>query len=146
MKDRFIIRSYAESDFDAVVELWEMTGIGGKHRGDNRDVIRRTIEMGGSLLLLVDNISSELIGTSWLTVDGRRSYLHHFGIKPDYQGRKLSNHLLEATLAAARRTGFQLKLEVHHENLKAVSLYKKYGFAYLGDYDVYIIRDLRAEE
>lgn len=146
MKDRVVIRSYADSDFEAVVELWEMTGIGGKHRGDDQNVIRRTIDLGGSLLLMVDNISNELIGTSWLTVDGRRSYLHHFGIKPDYQGRKLSKLLLEATLAIARKTGFQLKLEVHHENLKAVSLYKKYGFTYLGDYDVYIIRDLRADE
>lgn len=146
MKNRFVIRFYAESDFEAVSELWEITGIGGKHRGDVNDVIIRTIEMGGKLLLMADEKSGELIGTSWLTNDGRRSYLHHFGIRPEYQGQKLSHQLLEATLAEARKTGYQLKLEVHHDNLKAVSLYKKYGFTYLGDYDVYIIRDLRAEE
>ena len=41
-----------------------------------------------------------------------------------------------------REKGFQVKLEVHVTNLKAINLYKKYGFEYLGDYKVYIIRDI----
>ncbi len=34
-----------------------------------------------------------------------------------------------------------VKLEVHRSNKRAIELYKKAGFSYLGDYDVYIIRD-----
>jgi ribosomal protein S18 acetylase RimI-like enzyme len=37
-----------------------------------------------------------------------------------------------------------IKLEVHKDNVKALGLYKKAGFGYLGDYHVYIIRDISA--
>jgi ribosomal protein S18 acetylase RimI-like enzyme len=35
-----------------------------------------------------------------------------------------------------------VKLEVHSSNIKAINLYKKFGFIPLGDYHVYIIRDI----
>jgi ribosomal protein S18 acetylase RimI-like enzyme len=38
--------------------------------------------------------------------------------------------------------GSQVKLEVHSTNLKAINLYKKFGFKHLGEYNVYIIRDI----
>jgi len=83
-----------------------------------------------------------IIGSSWLTSDGRRLYLHHFGIIPEYQGRGLSKLLLEESLAFAKEIDQQIKLEVHQNNNIAKNLYTKAGFKYLGDYEVYIIRDI----
>lgn len=77
-----------------------------------------------------------------MTFDGRRIHLHHFGILPDYQGKGLANLLVESSLKFVKEKGYQVKLEVHESNLKAINLYKKAGFEYLGDYDVYIIRDI----
>ena len=94
------------------------------------------------LIILADPATDEVIGTSWLTSDGRRTYLHHFAIRPDRQGAGLAHHLLQASLDHARTAGQQIKLEVHRTNKKATTLYTKAGFNYLGDYDVYIIRDL----
>jgi ribosomal protein S18 acetylase RimI-like enzyme len=68
--------------------------------------------------------------------------LHHFGIKKSYQGKGLSNKLLDASLAAAKQMGMQIKLEVHKNNEIAGNLYRKAGFAALGDYEVLIIRDI----
>jgi len=138
----YFIRNYADSDYPEMIRLWEMLGLGGAHRGDDEHVIERTIQMGGQLLLLVDQDSNAIIGTSWLTVDGRRTYLHHFGIHADYQGKGLSDDLLEESLKLAKAIGMQVKLEVHKDNVKALGLYKKTGFRYLGDYLVFIIRDI----
>ncbi|MFZ4546012.1 MAG: GNAT family N-acetyltransferase [Bacteroidales bacterium] len=138
----FTIRNYTDIDYNEMISLWEILGLGGVQRGDNENTIRRTIEMGGQLLLLVDCNKNVIIGTSWLTVDGRRTYLHHFGIHSDYQGNGLANYLLDASLKLAKSYGLQIKLEVHKENAKALGLYTKAGFAYLGDYNVYIIRDI----
>jgi ribosomal protein S18 acetylase RimI-like enzyme len=91
---------------------------------------------------MVDTQRNAIIGTSWLTVDGRRTYIHHFGIHTEYQGNGLSKMLLDASLKLAKSLGMQVKLEVHKENAKAIGLYKKAGFNYLGDYLVYIIRDI----
>jgi len=136
------IRNYEEKDFSRVAELWEQTGISTPGRGDTAAVIRGTLRHGGRLLLLVDKARDTVIGTSWLTNDGRRLYLHHFAIDPEFQGRGLSKPLLRASLRVAGETGLQIKLEVHQDNEKALGLYKNAGFQRLGDYDVYIIRDL----
>ena len=138
----FTIRDYKATDYNEMVILWEKIGLGAANRGDVPEVIERTLKTGGRLLVMTEPGTGEIIGTSWLTVDGRRTYLHHFGIAGTWQGRGLSKPLLEASLEIAISTGFQVKLEVHSSNVKAINLYKSFGFSYLGDYDVYIIRDI----
>lgn len=142
MLPSFYIREFIESDYSEMILLWENLGLGGAYRGDDLQIIHRTIKMGGQLLLMIEKISGSIVGTSWLTVDGRRTYLHHFGIKADYQGKGLAKILLEASLKLAKTYGMQIKLEVHKDNLKALGLYTKAGFTYLGDYQTYIIRDI----
>ncbi|HVN57539.1 MAG TPA: GNAT family N-acetyltransferase [Bacteroidales bacterium] len=138
----FHVRDYRQGDFEKVSLLWIETGMGHPARGDDEDTILATIRQGGRLLLLEEEKTKTICGSSWLTTDGRRVFIHYFGILPAFQGKKLSHLLMERSLACVKETGLQVKLEVHNTNLKAINLYKKYGFEYLGDYDVYIIRDL----
>ena len=138
--ENFIIRDYLESDYPALINLWESTGLGGAHRGDDAGVIRKTFEAGGKLLILETESDATLAGSSWLTNDGRRIYLHHFGILPPLQGKGLAKQLLAASIDFAKQKELQLKIEVHRQNRVAIALYTKYGFSYLGDYDIYIIR------
>lgn len=136
----FIVRDYCEEDFEGLFRLWEATSLSSKARGDTAETIRETLQLGGRLLLLISE--NEVIGSSWITSDGRRLYLHHFGIHPHYQGQGLSHLLMIPSMDIAKQRKMQIKLEVHRDNSAAISLYKKYGFGYLGDYDVYIIRDI----
>jgi len=142
MSPEVTLRDYQKEDYPAIAQLWEQLGLGGKHRGDTPEIIDNTIRLGGRLIVMQDNTDGSIIGTSWLTVDGRRTYLHHFGIAEHLQGKGLSRELLEYSLQIVRETGYQVKLEVHVANHVAVKLYKKYGFQRLGDYDVYIIREI----
>ncbi len=144
MHPDFIIREYSGDDYPEMINLWESLGLGGSHRGDDKTIIQHTLDMGGKLLLMFDKQTNAMIGTSWITLDGRRAYLHHFGIHAEYQGKGLANSLLDFSLKAAKSTGLQIKLEVHKDNEKALGLYQKSGFTYLGDYHVYIIRDISA--
>lgn len=141
------VRPYLKGDFPGIMELWTATGLSSPERGDDEKTIERSIAMGGTLLVLSDEEADGAIrGTSWLTFDGRRLHLHHFGIAPDYQGRGLSGELLRESLKFVKEKGYQVKLEVHRTNEIAIKLYKKAGFRYLGDYDVYIIRDIQSSE
>jgi ribosomal protein S18 acetylase RimI-like enzyme len=146
MGSGFFIREYNDNDFPEMTNLWESLGLGSTQRGDDANIIRRTIQMGGQLLLMIETDSNSIIGTSWLTIDGRRTYLHHFGISTEYQGKGLANKLLDASLKLAKSFGMQIKLEVHKDNIKALCLYEKAEFKYLGDYLVYIIRDISVIE
>ncbi len=141
LKDQFAIRDYRDSDFPEVEKLWIETGLGDHKRGDSREVITESIRLGGKLLVMIRKTSGEIVGTSWMTFDGRRIHLHHFGIKPDLQNRGLGQWLTLESLKFAREMKKQIKLEVNRDNQHAIHLYQSLGFEYLGDYDVYIIRD-----
>jgi predicted GNAT superfamily acetyltransferase len=89
-----IIRDYRRSDYHEVNELWEKTGLGGSERGDNSaEVIKRTLNHGGKLLIMEETENVTILGTSWITNNGRRTYIHHFGIKPEYQHTGLEYEL-----------------------------------------------------
>ncbi len=135
------IRDYHPVDYEAVSKIWLETGMERPERGDDKNTVERCIKTGGCLLILEDEETNAIAGTSWITYDGRRLYLHHFGISPGYQGKGLSKYLLEESLQYVKKTGYQIKLEVHSSNRIAINLYQKYGFKYLGDYKVYIIRN-----
>ncbi|MFZ5940301.1 MAG: GNAT family N-acetyltransferase [Bacteroidota bacterium] len=138
-----LIRDYRRDDYPGLVSLWQSTGLGNPERGDNEEVIDRCNAMGGRLLVMVDETSGRLVGSSWMTFDGRRMFLHHFGIAPDLQNRGLGKKLLEATLLHLKEKGHQVKLEVHSENHAAIHLYKTAGFFDFQDYDIFMIRNIK---
>lgn len=141
-ENAFFVRDYWAADYPHVADIWERTGISTPKRGDTAEVIENTLRRNGRLLVIVDKASDTVVGTSWLTNDGRRLYLHHFAIDPKFQGAGLSKPLLYESLKIAKKIGLQIKLEVHKDNMRAIHFYEKAGFKRLGDYDIYIIRDL----
>ncbi len=140
MGSKFQIRDFCQDDYNALLGLWNATGLGGEERCDDRIVIQSTIEAGGRLFVMYKE--DRLIGSSWLSHDHRRMYIHHFAIHPDFQGRGLSKILLEKSLECCSLLGLQVKLEVHKENHSAINLYKSYGFDDLEGYKVLIMRDI----
>jgi len=141
------VRQYMHGDFPGIMEVWSATGLSRPERGDDEATIERSIAMGGAMFVMCEeDDEGKVTGTSWLTFDGRRLHMHHFGIAPAFQGRGLSAELLRESLRLVKEKGYQVKLEVHRTNEAAVRLYRKAGFEYLGDYDVYIIRDIQSIE
>jgi ribosomal protein S18 acetylase RimI-like enzyme len=137
-----IIRDFLESDYTEIIKFWLITDMGNPERGDDLITILRTLELGGKLLVMESKSDKKVCGTSWMTTDGRRILLQHFGILPEYQGKGISKILLHESLKFVKNAGMQVKLEVHSSNLKAINLYRKFGFKHLGEYNVYIIRDI----
>jgi len=134
----FKIRDYKKGDFQYIIKLWEKTGLGSEKRGDNEEIIFNSIKMGGKLLVL--EINNVIEGTSWMTFDGRRIHLHHIAVSENYRNNGFGKFLTQKSIEFAKGMNCQIKLEVHKSNYKAIDIYKKAGFKYLGDYDIYIIR------
>lgn len=134
-----ICREYRNSDYHEIVKLWLELYLSNPKRGDTQDIIEKTLQFGGKFFVLC--LNNSIIGTSWITNDSRRLYLHHFGIKKEFQGKKFAWHLIKVSLSFAKESNMQIKLEVHKDNKIAIELYQKAGFERLGDYDVYIIRN-----
>ncbi len=145
MSIKISINDFQPSDFEQIFNLWIATGLGNPQRGDNQQIVEQSIRLGGKLLV-AKTLSGEVVGTSWITFDGRRLHLHHFGVHPSFQRQGIGDRLTVESLRCAKQKGYQIKLEVHQSNTAAIALYKKHGFAFLGDYDVYIVRDIEGIE
>ena len=137
-----VIRDYCKEDYQQITELWAETGLLTPERNDNQQAVEDCLKIGGKLLVMIDTVRGILIGSSWMTFDGRRLHLHHFGIIPAYQRRGLGTKLAKTSLAYIYSQGSQVKLEVHKQNHIAKHLYEKLGFFAYTDYDIYMIRDV----
>jgi ribosomal protein S18 acetylase RimI-like enzyme len=135
------IRDYKKSDYPSVIRLWKECGLWGEERDDSLESINKCLSLGGKFLVMQEERTNKIIGTSWITFDGRRMYLHHFCIKPEYQGKGHGESLTKASLEFIKKQGHQVKLEVHKDNLPAIKLYEKYGFFKFDNYIIYMIRD-----
>ena len=141
--DKYSFIDFTTSDFEELMIFWEDTGVGGKHRGDTADIILDSVSNGGRLILMKLDATNEIIGSAWITTDKRRSFLHYFAISKEYRRKGFANNLMDVVMKHAQFLGLQFRLEVHEDNIPALELYKKYGFEYLGDYNIYINRKLQ---
>lgn len=135
-----VFRDYHPDDYEQLLLLWDELNMSARERGDTPEVILRTIAMGGKLIVMEEKESGTIAGSSWMTCDGRRIFLHHFGITKSSQRRGWGMKLAVESLKFIKEKGFQVKLEVHKDNLAAIRLYEKCGFAPFPDYDLYMIR------
>ena len=136
-----VIRDYRPADFPSVEELWKETGIYTMERGDTPGIILRSNAAGGKFLVMEDPATGLLAGTSWMTWDGRRVFLHHFAIRTSLQGKGLGRALALRSLEFAKQKNCPVKLEVHRDNTPAVNLYRDLGFEVFEDYEVYMKLD-----
>lgn len=134
------VRDFRDEDFPGLGLLWDATGVGNPARGDSLESIHRTTAMGGRLVVLED--AGRIIGSVWLTDDGRRLYVHHMAVSPDRQGQGLSKLLMKAAVETAAERNLQMKLEVHRENARAIALYRKFNFEFLGAFEIMIKRSI----
>lgn len=139
--EEILIRDYREEDYPALFRLWQITDMTKPERDDSKESIESCNRQGGKLLLMEQEGTGNLIGSSWMTWDGRRIYLHHFCIHPEFQGKGLGTLLGERSLDWIRQKKQQVKLEVHKDNRAARALYAKLGFFAFKDYYIYMKRD-----
>ena len=133
-----ILREYRPEDFPQVEQLWKETGVFRPERGDGPETIFSCNEQGGKFLILEDETKQRIIGTSWLSWDGRRIHMQYFAVSPSMQGRGYGRQLALASMEFARSKKAPIKLEVHRNNIPAIQLYKSMGFKIIEGYEVYI--------
>ncbi len=135
-----LFRDYHPNDYKQLLHLWDELDMSPRERGDTPEVIERTIGMGGKLIVIEEPGTGAIAGSSWMTFDGRRFFLHHFGIQKIHQRKGWGMKLAVESLKFIKEKGCQVKLEVHRENIAAVKLYKKCGFTPFPDYGLYMLR------
>lgn len=124
-------------DYDEVYALWLITSRQALSSADGRTEIGRYLERnpGCSQVALADG---EIVGTVLCGHDGRRGYIHHMAVLPEYRQRGIANAMATEALQVLSRQGItKTHIFVFAENHLAQSVWTAMGWVRRDDLLVY---------
>ena len=97
-------RSMTLDDYDAVYNLWKSTPGIGLSEADSREEIDKFLKYNPGRCFVARD-GDVLIGAIMCGCDGRRGYLHHLAVRPQYRQQGIGRQLVEECMNALRATG-----------------------------------------
>ena len=123
------IRPMIPGDYDAVYALWLGTpGMGLNTVDDSREGIEKYLRRNPSTCFVAE-CDGKLIGVIMAGHDGRRGFIHHTAVLPEYRHRGIARALVECAMDALDKEGIQkAALVVFMKNEIGNGFWEKMGF------------------
>jgi ribosomal protein S18 acetylase RimI-like enzyme len=147
-------REFLINDYDAAVELWKKVEGVEIAEGDDREgvaqfiarnaglsrvatVERSTMEPAGAerhgrespRRLMSRQANQSIVGVALCGQDGRRGYIYHLAVDPNYRGRGLGKRLVAECLEGLRRLGLKrANIMVAMDNPRGREFWSKCGW------------------
>lgn len=123
------IRQFTMDDYEAVYALWKsLVPAISLRPSDRREEIEKKLARDPALFLVAEE-DGRVVGVIMGGWDGRRGWLHHLAVAPDYQDRGIGTALLAQVEERLRAKGcLKVNLLVHRDNEGARRLYKRLGY------------------
>ena len=119
------------ADYNAVFALWQASAGVGLSRADSREAILRYLARnpGLSQVAWPGLDESALAGAVLCGHDGRRGFLHHLAVRPDYRRLGLGRAMVERCLQGLAADGIdKCHLFVFNENRQGRSYWLRCGW------------------
>lgn len=98
-----IVRPMLIEDYNTVYGLWSSTsGMGMRSLDDSLEGITRFL-IRNPTTCFVAELDNEIAGVILCGQDGRRGYIYHTAVNPDYRKRGIGKALVNATLEALKK-------------------------------------------
>ena len=123
------IREFQPDDYPAVRALWEHLAMY-RPEMDTPAALARCVAQNPGLFLLASDPAdpARIVGTVIGTFDGRRAYLYHVAVHPDYRRHGYGRALLTAVLDRLWAAGApKVTLRVNADNHTAIAFYRSLG-------------------
>ena len=123
------IRDMSIGDYTNAYALWlSCPGIGLHPADDSREGIARFLDRNPKTCFVAE-ADGRLIGTIMAGNDGRRGYIYHTAVHPNYRGRGIGSALVQAAIQALERLGIgKAALVVLETNADGNVFWEKQGF------------------
>lgn len=123
------IRDMNIGDYTNAYALWlSCPGIGLHPADDSREGIARFLDRNPKTCFVAE-ADGRLIGTIMAGNDGRRGYIYHTAVHPNYRGRGIGSALVQAAIQALERLGIgKAALVVLETNADGNVFWEKQGF------------------
>ncbi|MGT2907719.1 GNAT family N-acetyltransferase [Streptococcus dentiloxodontae] len=124
-----MIREMTISDYDAVYQLWmSCKGMGLNNLDDSREGIAVFLKRNPTTCLVAVE-KDTIVGVLLAGHDGRRGYIYHTAVHPDFRHRGIGQQLVDQGLAALQKEGIhKAALVVFDRNQAGNAFWEKCGF------------------
>lgn len=123
------IRKLTIADYDKVYALWlSCKGMGLNNLDDSRNGIERFLKRNPETCFVAEN-SGEVIDVIIAGNDGRRGYIYHIAVNPEYRRKGIAKALVNSALKALRDLGInKTALVVFERNADGNAFWESIGF------------------
>ena len=129
-----IIRKMKSSDYENVYSLWlSCKGMGLNDLDDSRIGIEKFLKRNPQTCFVAE-INDKLIGVIMAGNDGRRGYIYHTAVHPDFRNQGVARTLVETVIKALKECGInEVALVVFERNQDGNGFWEKLGFTVRDD-------------
>jgi len=121
------IEKFTMESYETVVNLWKKSGIN-VGSTDTRKEIERMLEHNPNLFLIGKD-NDRLISVVMGGFDGRRGYVHHLAVDPDFQRRGYGRMIIDDLIEIFRKMGVhKIHLFIEQYNRDVVEFYRTLGW------------------
>ena len=123
------IRIMTANDYDAVYALWmSCIGMGLNTIDDSKEGITKFLIRNPETCFVAES-GEKIIGVILTGNDGRRGYIYHLAVIPEYRKQGIGAQLLTAALQALKKIGIvKVALVVFGKNKSGNDFWEKMGF------------------
>ena len=100
------MREFVIGDYDPVVALWCKEEGVEICEGDSREEITEYLKRNPGLSRVAE-ASGEIVGAALCGHDGRRGWIYHLAVAPQYRGRGIGKMLLDDCVRGLREAGLK---------------------------------------
>lgn len=128
------IRKMKIEDYDAVYSLWmSCAGMGLNNLDDSKEGVSKFIQRNPETCL-VAIIDSFIIGVIMVGNDGRRGYIYHIAVYPEYRKQGIAKLLVDAAMKELSDLGInKVALVVFERNKIGNAFWESQGFTVRND-------------
>lgn len=132
-----IIREMTIDDYDEVYRMWQITTKRALSKADERDQMERYLKhnAGMSQVAVVDG---KIVGTVLAGHDGRRGFIHHMAVLPEFRRKKIGHALAQTAIQKIREQAIdKTHIFCYQNNETGQSFWRDFGFEKREDVFVY---------
>jgi ribosomal protein S18 acetylase RimI-like enzyme len=121
------IRSYQETDEDAVIALWQSCGLVVAHNDPRKDIARK-LQVGRDLFLVAEE-GGDIVASVMGGYDGHRGWVNYLAVSPDHQRKSYGTVMMRAIEKLLLERGCpKLNLQIRHTNEVVIDFYNSIGY------------------
>ncbi|MCP4416490.1 MAG: GNAT family N-acetyltransferase [Chloroflexi bacterium] len=126
--------------YDDVIALWQQSDGVGLSISDSRERISAYLERNPTMSFIA-KYSEAVIGAALCGHDGRRGYLHHLAVHPQFRRQGIGRQLASACLESLQAVGIdKCHLFIFHQNQSGIAFWQAIGWEFRQDIGVISIR------